>query len=167
MKLICIFFFTISCFYNLRSQDQTSINHSEAAHETFAIFVTQYTPVDSLHSIQTNLSELGYNVLFEDIVLDSLGLLESMNCSFSDVCQDDWETNSPLNFKTSFKLGIIFLSTDCSQGAVQISINQPNGLLGIMFPQQKAPTHFWNLIGDVPNLAVDEFKANHIVWETE
>ena len=76
-----------------------------------------------------------------------------MNCSFNDVCQDDWETNSPLNFKTSFKLGIIFLSADCSQGAFH--------------PQQKSPTHFWNLIGDVPNLAVDEFKANHIVWETE
>ena len=167
MKLICIFLFTITCAFNLSGQDETSIAHSEATHETFAIFVTQYTPVDSLHSLQSSLNELGYDIAFEHIVVDSSGLLESMECNFSDVCQDDWETNSPLNFKTSFKLGIIFLSADCSQGAFQISLNRHNGLLGFMFPQQKAPTHFWNLIGDVPNLAVDEFKANHIVWESE
>jgi len=112
MKPICIFLFTIACAFNLSGQDETSIAHSEATHETFAIFVSQYTPVDSLHSIQTNLNELGYQVLFEDIVLDSFGLLESMNCSFNDVCQDDWETNSPINFQNSFKLGIIFLGAE-------------------------------------------------------
>lgn len=167
MKLICILFFIILFTCNLSSQDLPTDRQVIDTVETFAVFVSQYTPIDSLYSIQTSLQEIGYAISFEDIVIDSGGLLESMNCSFSNVCQEDWETDSPINFGDSYKLGIIFLSADCSQGAFQTSLNKPNPLLGFMFPDPSGPTHYWNIIGDVPNVAMDEFRANHLVWETE
>ena len=94
MKSICIFFFLILLSCNLIGQELSQDKQEVDPIETFAIFVIQYTPIDSLLSIQTNLNELGYNILFEDIEVDSDGLLESMNCSFNDVCQKYWTTNS-------------------------------------------------------------------------
>ena len=167
MKSICIFFFLILLSCNLIGQELSQDKQEVDPIETFAIFVSQYTPIDSLYSIQASLHELGYNVLFEDIELDSIGLLASMKCSFSNVCEEDWATKSPIKFTTTENLGIIFLSADCSQGAFQTSLNGPNVVLGIMFPDQSTPTHYWNIIGDVPNISMDEFKKNHLIWETE
>jgi hypothetical protein len=163
MRAVCIFLFILPYTCNLFAQDTLDASPVE----TFAIFVSQYTPIDSLYSIQTSLHELGYNLEFDDIEVDSVGLLESMEARFSDVCQKDFETKSPINFKSSFKLGVIFLSADCSQGAFQTAWNRRNTVLGFMFPNRSAPTHYWNVIGDNPDVDMDVFNTNHLIWKTE
>ena len=162
MRAVCIFLFILPYTCNLFAQDTLDASPVE----TFAIFVSQYTPIDSLYSIQTSLHELGYNVEFEDIEVDSVGLLESMEARFSDVCQKDFETKSPINFKSSFKLGVIFLSADCSQGAFQTAWNRRNTVLIFMFPNRSAPTHYWNVIGDNPDVDMDVFNTNHLIYQS-
>ena len=140
----------------------------ENTEETFIVFISKYTSIDNIKTIEQDLIDLGHNIQITDIVVDHAGLLESLTCSFRDVCVQDFELDSKINFKDSpYQLGVIFLSRTCNQGALQQDFTKHNDVLSIMFNAAEVPLYFKDIKGDIPNLNIADYRNNHYVWETE
>ena len=136
---------------------------------SFAVFITEHSSVADLHDVTTELFNLGYHLDFENVVIDSLGNIETIDCKFYGLCEGiEHDILSTIDFRnTSHNLATVFLGAECSQGAFQSDINKSNVTLKFLLNGIDQPDYVKDITGDFPNSNKSEFRSKHYVWLTE